>query len=239
MLSSCLAGDCEAVLRPVNGVYMMDTDGNWQGDVDFTFAKAIYSLDFNNFLGSKEDFSYLLQDGYDEIEAIGAFSTSQSLAINLLFWMVFSATANWKGMYQQIQLTGSPTMVFDRRYMKAALSNVNGVCEAMSTTTFDKQNGLLTTVFDISEYIASPTCMDISNPAHLGYIPHFDNEKFRLNIDVRTLVTGAAVNMGILSPYELEIIPHTSSSAKVHGVTYEIDAFYNPRFGVSLFSRRK
>lgn len=223
------AGECEAVLRPMDGVYMIDTNGYWQGETYFDYAKGIYSLSFNNFLGSEEDFAELITAGYEEIQKIGAVAVNSSLAVNLLYWMVFSASAVWGNSVQQLQLTGSPEMVFDRRYKVASLSNGNGVCDVGSKTTFDKHNGVLTTRFNYEEFQSSETCTDIVNATHLGYLPLFDGDELRMDIDVRSLVTGAAVNMGILSPYELQVIPHTSSTVTVHGVSYDIDKFYNPR----------
>jgi hypothetical protein len=131
---------------------------------------------------------------------------------------------------QQLELTGSPTMIFDRRYYMSSLSNEGGVCDVRPKTTFDKHNGIITILYNIAEFLASPVCRNVTNPAHMGYVPAFDGPDFRLSIDVRSLITGAAINQGILDPYELAEIPFTSTTVTVDGKNYDVDEFYNPRF---------
>ena len=224
------AGDCKVVLSPVTGEYILDSNGYWQGQVGFEYALGIYSFNFYNFLGSAEDFGQLLLGAYAEILEVSAGSFNNSLALNLMYWMVYSISTSWDGSIQQLQFTGSPSMIFDRRYIASSMSNEFGVCDIRSSTSFDKKNALLTVEYNVIDFVSSDACRNITIPSHLGYVPQFDGETFRIEVDVHALITGAAINMGILSPYELERIPHTTYRVEQAGKWYTIDQYYNPRY---------
>eukprot|EP01034_Spumella_vulgaris_P047293 gene47293-biopygen7268 len=64
----------------------------------------------------------------------------------------------------------------------------------------------MSTSFNYDEYIAEPKCMNAMNPAFFGYNNRTKPNKFTFSFDVRTLVTGLAVNLGVLTVDQLEEI---------------------------------
>ena len=81
------AGKCEPVSRPVDGTYLADTNGNWEGSINFDYARAIYAVTFNNVNGSPEDIKELLVSGFEAFRGIGKTAQNQTLAKNMIFWM--------------------------------------------------------------------------------------------------------------------------------------------------------
>ena len=149
--------------------------------------------------------------------------------------MAFSDTAIYQGGKQVMSLTGDPKTVFNRKRRTAQIGNIKGTCDVTPTVQYDATSSVITIAYNIEEFIASSTCrdtMDISNHTH-----RFDNawtdteeENFRFDIDMSSVVTAAAINQGILPTYELEMIPYTDYLLDLDGVEYTAASFFYPYF---------
>lgn len=224
------AGTCNAVLKPIDGIYLADTSGNWEGTSNFQYKNAIYSTTFNNFHGSDNDYRILLSNAFEIFDAIGNNAYKRDLAANLLYWMSYTVSATRFENKQSMSLTGTPEVVFDKRYLKGIFSNAFGVCDAYSKVTYDKKNHQLTIVFNYQQFSESPTCMDIINPTHMGYASFFDGSEFTIYIDVDSLVTAIAINSKILNASELEYVSLSGSTFIVDDRIFLQGEYFFPRF---------
>jgi hypothetical protein len=220
------AGKCEPVSRPVDGTYLADTNGYWEGSIDFDYARAIYAVTFSNVNASPESIEELLKTGFDAFRGIGNVAKNQTLAKNMIFWMIYTITAEFGGGFQVMTMAGSPQTLFARRYAKAGLSNEFSMCDVNPFVSYDQANGLLTIRYSYDKYSNSTACSSIALAVHLGYVPYIDGENFVLTIDVRTFVTVVAINSGALDPATLSTIPNTEGQYVVDGVPYQYSQYY-------------
>ena len=210
---------------------MVSDDGFWEGNIGFQYSRAIYVLTINNFIGTAEDIRGLVANGINVMREVGRLGYNRTLAINMAYWMVFVTTTEVTESVQSITMTGSPEQVFDRRYLKTGLANEAGICDVNALSTdFDYSNGLLKIRYSYQQYNSSQICRNIALPEHLGYVPFIDHETFKLDIDVRSLMTVMAVNTGILGFFELQIIPNTYREVEIDGLVLSYDLYYFPTF---------
>jgi hypothetical protein len=80
-------GRCTDVTISNTGVYLATKDGVWQGSSKFAYSKASYSLSATNLQLDAYAFRQNMDYTYSSIEAVGEKALSQSLPINLLYWM--------------------------------------------------------------------------------------------------------------------------------------------------------
>lgn len=227
---------CEKVYKEFNGVYLIDNHGNWEGSAEFLYTRAIYRLDINNFKGSSQDFTGLMAIALMAIGEIGKRAMDYNLGINLIFWMMYQGTAKYQGSNQVISLAGSPKTIFNKQTLAGNLNNRNGVCDLVPRINYYKSDSLILFEYNYDAFVASPTCMDIIDPASMGYDQYLGQGVFKIAVDVQAIVTAVGVNLGLLSADELQEIPGSQFTYMYRGQEITLKKFYYPRFpGIFFF----
>lgn len=221
---------CNEVLRPFTGEYLIDELGNWEGSVDFSYTLAIYSIDFSDFKGSLESFRELMDGAFDSIESVGIVSKHLTLAGNVMLWIGYQGSAEVLGKRQILRFTGSSSAVFDSVHRSFGIGDAQGSCSLVPQTSYDRGANKFRIEYSATDYLSDETCTRILNPFHVKYQPLFDLDAFRIDISVFSIVTATALNLGIISSYELENVKGTLSEIEHNGVTYEYGSFYYRRF---------
>ena len=221
------AGTCEEVTSEIDGTYLADIGGNWEGSVGFEYSLAIYSATFRRFRGPKKEYDSILNQAFANMEIATNKSYSQNLAANVLVWMTSSDVYESNGAVQTISYTGSPKAVFNRKVWAAGLSDELGNCEIIPTVSYDKNSGIVLITWDYSAYIASAACMHISDPLHMGFVPY--SNSFVLQLDIQAVMVAVGVNHRIIPPEQLEVIRGTEFSFTTLGVEYHGALTYHPR----------
>eukprot|EP01034_Spumella_vulgaris_P025696 gene25696-biopygen22179 len=143
---------------------------------------------------------------YFGLSAAGAVAQNQDLGGNLLYWMSLVFVNATKSNAQRFTLIGSPLTIFDREYTEGAVSSVMGNCNVTSTSSFEPSSGIMSLSFNYAEYIAEPKCVNAMDPALFGYNLLTRPALFTISYDIRTLVTGLAVNRGVVRLDQMEEI---------------------------------
>jgi hypothetical protein len=195
-------GDCQAVLRAVDAVYLGDRLGMWSGDNLFQYSNALYQINLRKFKENKKDYYAKMQAVGYELDLIGQSAFDRNLAENIAYWVAWQSKL--PGTSSTFHMLGSPTIIFDRQLRFGLLANVNGECLVTRQTTFDRANSYFELTYDVSKFKADPICSSIAVPEALGYNEAYDSNSFSLKLDVRSFVTSFAVSPSCsnsLSPY--------------------------------------
>ncbi len=202
------AGNCQSVLTPMTGTFMIDKSGNWETDARFTYTEAQYKYVFTDFLGDIGEFYQLLNDSYTELEFFGHLhAANNDLAYNLVLWAFFNSKTNSpNGVEQKLVLTGATEVIYNRQYKYGLLSNSVGDCKAESITSFDPSTYILQLQYDYDTFMADGSCNTTVDPAYLGYSPTIDNGRFHMDVDVRTLTLALAINLGVVELKNLDLV---------------------------------
>jgi hypothetical protein len=185
-------GECQAVLRAVDAVYLGDRLGMWSGDNLFQYSNALYQVNLRKFKHSLKDYSRKMEYVGDELDKIGQSAYNRNLAGNIAYWVAWQSTL--PGTSSTFNMLGSPTIIFDRALRFGLLSNAKGECLVTRQTTFDRANSYFEIIYDVSEFKASDICSSIAVPEALGYNEAYDSNSFSLQLDVRAFVTAFAVS---------------------------------------------
>jgi len=124
----------------------------------------------------------------------------------------------------------NPAIIFDRDYIEGTISSVYGDCNASSVASFDAANYILALSFDVNEFKENPICMAAMVPEDMGYDPIYDGDEFKTNIDVRSLMTVIALNVGILDVSQLQNIGNATVPYYYNNITYAMGSYYDTRY---------
>ena len=221
---------CDTVPTINTGSYLATQSGVWEGAEGFQYGEAAYQLSVTSLSLTYDSYKSVMDDAYLSLESVNVWATTYDLAQNLIYWMSGVFIPFEDNPAQRFGFTGTPLVVFDRQKITGGMGNVMGSCNATSVSTFDASTGKLTIVYNYAEYVASKQCMDVVNPASLGYYAATDKNKFSIRFDVRTLITAAAVNMGALSFDELVEIPAYTDTFLFGGEIYNVSSYYDPKY---------
>ena len=122
------AGVCAAVPVAITNTYTMDVNGYWNGNINYNPTLGMYSINFNNFLHSADEYALFMQNAKYNFETyIAAKAPSQDLATNLLYWMTYSYFVD-DGLYShRWKTSGDPKVVLDRTSYLGSLGNQKGI----------------------------------------------------------------------------------------------------------------
>jgi hypothetical protein len=220
---------CSLVPIPYTGSFLVARNGFWEGSNKFSFNLATYNLDMTAYSATSEVFRQDMTSIYTGLQYYGNLAKTQPLVQNLLLWMslVFvKETSNAK----RLTMTGDPLVILDRDHIAAAVSSVAGNCNVTSIATFDNSNGMMSVSWNYRAFIAEPKCMKAMNPTYFGYDTLTKPDLFTISFDIRTIITGVAVNLGFLKLEQLEEI--TDYRQHLHVGTQQVYArfFYDPRY---------
>lgn len=236
------SGSCSSIPIPITGSFLADWFGNWGGSREFRFTTAIYRLELSNFQVETEEEYKKMFDSY-RIRLRNALSVvrDQTLPENLLIWMSYvdyysleyPTTEDFRnigfGKVQYLELTGSPSVVFDRSFLEGVAGGVNGSCTIPGTTTYDRANAVLTHAFNYDEFVSDPECAEVLDPLDWGYVAS-DGDVFDVNIDVESFTTALAVNYGVIEHSSLRAASLITRTFFINDVEYILGYFFDIRY---------
>jgi len=224
------AGDCNSVSKPISGTYLADYQGYWEGSADFNYNNAIYVMYAPQLDTTQSEYVNALDLAFSHLDEIAALSYTQSLAINLLYWMSWSGSVQLGSTVSRFGFTGSPSVVFDRGIYYASFSDQHSTCPVHPVVTYNSANSRISLQFDYAEFKASTECMSVINPEHIGYSTQYSGKYFNINIDAQTIITALSVNLGVISVDDLEPVPNTAFIYVDDGVSYNLGEYFYPLF---------
>jgi len=223
------AGDskyCTDVPISNTGTYLATQEGDWQGSPTFSYANASYSASITNLQLSSTDFQILMTEIYNDLLKVGAITAKQTLAYNLLYWMSWVAVQPGNNA-QRFTLTGTPSAIFNRQHTVGTLSNVLYDCNASSQGNFDPSTGTMTVTYNVDEFLTNPTCNQ-SYPQYMGYSTLAHSHNFDVTVDIFSLITALAVNIGITSVENLQAF--NNGQLLYNGAYYPTTSYVDPRY---------
>jgi hypothetical protein len=222
--------NCELIPIAYSGSFFISTDGYWEGSNKFAFNLATYNLDVTAYSATSEVFNKEMTSIYTGLQHYGELAKTQPLDQNLMLWMSL-VFVNHSSNAKRLSMTGDPLVVFNRDFIDGALSSVLGNCNVSSYSTFDSSSGLLSVSWNYKNFVAEPKCMKAMPPAKFGYNTLTKPELFELSFDIRTIITGVAMNLGLLKREQLvEIVKYRTYSV-ISGANSMVQFFVDPRYG--------
>jgi hypothetical protein len=222
--------NCKLIPISYSGRFVVSQDGYWEGSNQFAFNRATYNLDVTAYSVTNDIFNKEMTEIYTGLQQYGELAKTQPLDQNLMLWMSL-VFVNESSNAKRLTMTGDPLVIFKRDFIDAALSSVLGNCNVSSYSSFDSSSGLLSVSWNYKNYIAEPKCMKAMPPAKFGYNTLTKPELFELSFDIHTIITGVAMNLGLLKREQLvEIVKYRTYSV-ISGANSMVQFFVDPRYG--------
>ena len=221
---------CETIPIYNSGVYLATETGYWEGQENFEYSQAAYILTITSFSAAYSEYQNLMDLIYTNLVTYGSKAAASDLATNLVYWMSLKFVPPGGNTADSFGMGGTPLTIFDRQKTTGTASNVKGDCNATSVASFDPSTGRLTMSYVYSEYVSNPLCTDVMSPALLGYSSGVNGEYLTISVDVRTLITGNAINSGVLEFDEIVEIPAFRSKYVYDGVVYNVSNYFDPKY---------
>lgn len=226
------AGECVSVERPLTGFFYASSDGVWQGNTGYQYTHSIYEYQFSGMSADDDQFYDTLMDLKTSVlSKIGAIQSESNLAYNLLYWMHFTSLFSTTGSSVQLfGFTGEPADVFKRAYVSGGIAKNLTQCSVYPVISFDQSVARMTMTYQYDEYMAQPSCYDTANPEDsLGWDEAYDHNTLPLEIDMISLTSAIAVNLGILRSVFLEKTGDITMQFEYGGVQAGFQQFYDTR----------
>jgi hypothetical protein len=220
---------CDNVPISNSGIYYATQTGQWSGEEGFSYSLATYALSITNLQLTEAQYETYMWQIYQGINLLGEYAYNNTLGINVLFWMTYVWMTEGYTT-QRFFLTGSPKTVFQRQKTAGGMSNINYDCVNISTSSFDQANGVLEVEYDYQQFMSSEYCSNIAEPDILGYSPYANPRLFNIEIDVQTLITAVAVNLGFLGLRDLQLISKSSFPIEYDGEVYTTSEYVNAEY---------
>mmetsp|Transcript_8750 Transcript_8750/g.14891 ORF Transcript_8750/g.14891 Transcript_8750/m.14891 type:complete len:674 (-) Transcript_8750:138-2159(-) len=238
-------GVCEDSSRDVTAVFLADVNGNWEGDDQFEYSKAIYAFHFFHLETNEANFHRIVEAFLTRLDKVGVFMKTQNFAVTVLFWTtwmlnsreldaeVFADTPD--NFY--FALTGNVGTVINQgdNYL-TGLSGIHGYCNESILTRFDKRSATFrVTIADVEAYMENAACMDILDIRNLGYTRRIPTPQYDIIFDVNTVMACVAINLGIISLTSLELVPYSQGTVNLTAadgnyVVMSYGRFFHTRF---------
>jgi hypothetical protein len=229
---------CSFVSKTLTGTYLASTQGLWEGQQAFQYTNALYSFQFSNATFAPGEYQQFIRNVSQSLTDLSNFT----LAITLIYLMsaVYSFDVNNNTQYAQ--LTGAPSVIFDRLYIGPFVVMANSTpggdylnCSASyAQPQFWQSEATFHVEYNYNDYI-KPT----SNCNSVMNIQQFFGEVFpgqqtvTIDLDMISFSTAFAMNIGILNSDYLETVLPVGGEAvflEFHGVRYTYIQNYDIRY---------
>eukprot|EP01031_Cornospumella_fuschlensis_P030791 gene30791-37200_t len=247
-------GLCSDVPIKVSGNFLADTTGSWIDTPDFDYYDAAFSFDFASLhVNSVREYTQMILTFKESLKMVGNFGPSSNLAVNLIIWMTFirfysvdyPEMMNFEsigyGQLQSVQMTGTPSVVFEAQFYRAVISDPAGLCNISSQVSFDQANARLSLTYDAIAYDANDNCGRIlpNSSYGVGMLP-WSMETYSFTLDVNSFSIAMAINLNFLGIETLQLANGAVISLNIQGVQYSLGNYFDSRFPLmqSLFCLR-
>jgi hypothetical protein len=222
------------VTKPLTGNFLASQDGYWEGNDKFTYSNAIYEFDFTNFEANDETYGEKFEEIRNTyLKEVGELAKNQTLVYNLLYWTNYVAQFSMDDVnIQTMSFVASASAIFNKNYFYGSIANYEGGrCLSDHNVTniinYDRQTSEVEIIWDEDEY--SKSCSVIMDPVSLGYSETYDLNKFSVTIDLTSLTTALAANLGIFSADYMEDVGEVIE-ADINGLYVRFQPKYDPRY---------
>lgn len=222
---------CDTVSTTNTGVYLATQNGYWENSQYFAYSNASYYISLTSYSTDFKQYSYLMNEVYNYLVNFGNIVSQTSLTYSLVYWTATMLVVPGYST-QRFYLSGDPTVIFNKQHTGGVLTSINGPCydNVTSYASYDSTSGIMKLDYNYQQYIQNEQCLNITQPALLGYIPIVDGLQFSLKYDVQTILTALAVNLYVIQLSALVELPHFDSYYDYKGTTYYISQYYSPKF---------
>lgn len=226
---STASKNCELISQTNSGEYLATQNGTWEGSSQFTYSLATYRFSIASYTVSQQGYQEKMSRIFAGLVQYGGVMQRSNLAKNLMMWMSLVFVDRDESA-QRFTLVGTPETVFRRQFFDADIGTRNGRCNATSVTSFLRSTATVRTTYKIADFLADPYCTGALNPNLFGYNYRLKPEDFTIEFDMRTMVTAAAINYGLLSIASLVMIPGAAVSVSVSGTVVSLSSYYDPKY---------
>jgi hypothetical protein len=230
MTGTVASSNCESIEIQNTGQFLATRSGLWEGAPNFQYSKAAYAFTINNFGISPKSFQDLMTKLYYSLAELKTYMPQHDLADNLLCWTSLTRLPDMSNAAQRFTPMGNPVNIFSRQHITAKFSSKFGVCNSTSSASIDVANGVLKMQFPIVEFMNNDICRETLNPKWLGYLPGVNDQGLEVKVDVRSLVTAAAINLKLAEFNSLTEIEDFRSPFNFKGVVYNVSRYIDPKF---------
>lgn len=221
---------CELIPVANTGEFLATKSGIWQGNTGFQYADAAYVATITSWTVSSSEYTFYMDALYEDLVAIGKQMKVQNLALNMLYWFSSAALPITGNNAQRFYMAGDASVVFNRQHIAGATSSVHGVCDVESVSGFDASKSTLYVQYSYQQYIQNQACNSSVLPAYFGYLEGVNSELFQIEIDVRSLATSIAVNLGILNFTDIVEITALRAPYLFNGTNITTSQYYDPKY---------
>ena len=187
-----------------------------------------YEFDFSSLKTTNEGFAEELRKlQFNELTVMAEYQQSFPLPYNLLIWMHFSTYFTVADKVQSFGFTAEPGDIFNREYFLVTLAGQSN-CFVNPLVTFDPTYGRASVQYSYTEYMDG--CEELADPNELGYDKSYDGDIFSLDMDVVSMTSALAVNMGILNKSHLQTIGDPVYMTPFNTEHLYQQKLYDPRF---------
>lgn len=236
------SGTCETVPVPITGSFLADRNGYWYGNPHFVYSSAKFEVKLASYTVSGLDqYQEMIRVFEDDVHRLANTAGTRTGAHNLILWMSFirfySTTTSVQsevhalgdGNVQYFQLTGHPSIVFNKEFVFADLSGAAGHCNILGDAFFDEANSLLIQDYQFEEFNADPVCSSALNPVNVGF-NEASGSIFRVSLDIRAFSTAMALNLDYIHIQDLRHLEEQPFSFVYNDVTYNVTRYFDIRY---------
>lgn len=207
---------CKSVPFTHSGSFLMDINGNWEGNPQFSYSDAVYVLSADNLGITTQEYGVMVDDFHTKVTYLGqTIAPHLDVAQQLLTWMTFVHSPPTLAANARFYLNADPAVIFQRQYLSVSLVDEYRVCRSAHHLAFDPATATLRWTLSVAAYEEDANCSAIAQPHLLGAISNYtvpigtnnatteadaiDAETWDVQIDMRTLMIALALNLGLLN----------------------------------------
>lgn len=196
---------CCQVPNTISGTYLIDYDGNWNTEAKFVSNHNIYGVTVLGLNYDNKSWTEVATNISVQLSALAKRASTRDLSWNFIAWASFTAINKDRG-YLQFFASGEASTIFNQPVVAfgfASAKSKTKICELKdSTSSYSKTTKLLTIESNLGclepPCVNNP-CPDILSPQAMGYdTTSATTGRFSIDIDVSSLSTALAVNLGII-----------------------------------------
>ena len=223
------SGVCEEIPQSLNGIYKADARGNWETSSDFMYQLNNFYVNLKGLSYTQSRWSEIMKIIETEVIAMGTKTSTRDLAYNVVALASYAAYYNSKESGLGLSTSegnlffyssAEPSILFSGYPSSVTWTSDQGVCQNTYDTSsnpkkvnneisYDKTTATVKiyTTWDTSYQTYTRPCSGIIYPQMLG-TPDPDNDEYTyLEIDMNSVSTALAVNMGIRKVTHLVKVP--------------------------------
>jgi hypothetical protein len=223
--------NCDSVPITITGTYLIDSSGYWQGDSNFSYENALYSLEMQSIALTSSGYEGILGDFESSLSSIGTKMSNRTLSWNLIAWASYSDIYSSSSGTIGISSLGDASNIFDVQYFDPGITSRNSHCLSSInewSTSFDSSNSKIsvdipiTLTYDMTGGVSfSEPCPGLFNAsADFLFDPKYDSS-LSIKFDSQSFSTAIAVNYGIKSFDTLSEVEVKTTHTGFYGLYFD------------------